>query len=171
VIVLVGLFTYLTGVFGGPKITPFIDSVYAHHAGISAVDCPIKGTCRQVQEQLASALEKEIVVPNLDDIDYRLGGAKGDLVMEGSHCAVIKYDGDRNEVSHFVICCMGVPIDKLREVEGNPDYRHESRNGVDMIFWRCDKTKTTRCVAGECPVAVLLTVAQEIRLRSKAASQ
>ncbi len=171
VIILIGLFTYVTGIFGGPKITPFIESVYAYHAGPSSVNCSITGTCEQVQKELANALEREIPVPNLDDIDFELEGASVDLEMEGRDSAVIRYSGDKSEISHFVICCMEVPIDKLPEVEGNPEYRYASRKGINIVFWRCHKTKTTRCLAGDCSVDDLLSVAEQIRRRGKVQAQ
>ncbi len=170
VLVFAAVFLYVTGIFGGIKISPFIDSVYAYHAGPSGIELSIQGGCEQIQKELSNHLQREIPVPSLDDINFKVEGANAGLKMEGRHCAVVRYEGDKEKFSHFVICSTDVPIGKLPGIEGKPDLRYTRRNGINMVFWRCEATKTTRCVALKCPMDELdelVEIVEQIRRRSK----
>ena len=170
-IVLIGVIIYVTGISNGLRITPFIDSVYAYHTKLPEEICCITGTFDEVQKRLVGQLNTEIPIPNLDDLDLRLQGANGNLKIEGRACALIKYDSGNSEITHFVICCMEVPIDKLPEVPGKPDYRYTSRGEINMVFWKCEATKTTRCIASEYSVDQLVIIAEEITKRSREAME
>lgn len=170
-IALIGIFIYAAGNYFGVRITPFIDSVYAYHAKLPEEVCSITGSFDEVQKRLVSQLNAEIPLPDLDDLDLKLQGANGNLKMEGRACALIKYDSGNSEITHFVICCMEVPIDKLPEVLGKPGYRYASREGINMVFWKCKATNTTRCIASEYSVDQLVKIAEEIKKRSREAME
>ena len=163
-VLLVGVFLSVAIIFHGIGMSPFIESVYASHNGDGS-NLMYHGTPSEIEKAVREALQRDnIHVASLSAANMQLQGATGDLKIRGKHCVAVKYNGSRGDFSHFVICCMKVPIDRLPEVEGNPGFHYHEEGGLTMVFWRCNKTRTTRVLASECGIDQLMAVAKQLRM-------
>lgn len=168
VVIFVGVFVTVIGMFGARGMTPFINSVYAFHVGDSSASIDVTHDFDEITDALAKDLSRDIPVPKLSGMQLRVEGVNSRVDMEGRHCGVVKYrDPDRQGYSHFVICCMKVPIDNLPTVEGKPEFHYAKHKGVNMIFWRCNITSTTRCLASKCSRRRLVSIVEELMKESE----
>jgi hypothetical protein len=166
ILIFAGVFFSIIHFFVKGRMTPFISSVYAYQVENNA-PLDIKGTSEEIEKILFKTLEKDIPIPIFDDIGMALVGASSHSDVEGRHCAAIRYKSKNGEeISHFVICCMKVPIENLQAVEGKPEYRHVLKNGINIVFWRCNTTNTTRCIASAQPLSEVILLADDFRARA-----
>jgi mycothiol system anti-sigma-R factor len=168
ILLFIGVFIAVTHLFVNGKMSPFIGTVYAYHID-NDTSANITGASEDIEKALSKILLRDIPLPDLADMDLALCGASNHSDVEGRHCAAVRYKGkDGKEISHFIICCMKVPIDNLPQVKDRPEYRCASKNGLNIIFWRCNATQTTRCIAAECPLEELVQVTDGFIAKSAA---
>ena len=150
---------------GGNGMSPFLTSAMAYFDS----DKPESkiGTSEEIEKYLEQSIHRDISVPNLDGIGFELLGATNLPNILEKACAALRYKGKSGEVvSHLVICCTDVPIEKLSEVTGRSEYHYASKKGLNMIFWRCDTSKTTRVIASTCSMEKLIVIADDFRSKA-----
>jgi hypothetical protein len=159
ILIFIGVFFIMTHFFINGKMTPFISSVYAYHVE-NNTPIDLTGTTEDIEKILAKTLERDIPIPLLDGIDLTLIGGSTHSDVEGRHCAALRYKNKNGEeITHFVICCTKVPIEKLQKVEGKPEYWYTSKDDLNIIFWKCQTTHTTRCIAAVRPLNEVVKIA------------
>jgi anti-sigma factor (TIGR02949 family) len=166
-IVLTGLFLTVALLYGGRGISPFVSDVYAYHTDPGQVAVDATDDASEIHDCLEDRLHRNIPVPTLASLGCKLKGVSEEFDIASRHCAFLRFSYATRDVSHFVICCTDVPIRKLDVVAGNPQYRAHNENGINMIFWRCDATKTTRVLVSDCSLQELFKVAEQIRKESR----
>ena len=169
-VIIIGIFLAVTLSSGGDGMSPFINTVYAFHVKPSQNNF-ISGTYDEIEKLLAKDLERNYVaVPSFEDFNLKVSYAFNEIETKGgsSHGAILRYSGENGTFSHFVICSKKVPIDRLPTVNGKPELHRVEKDGINMVFWYCNHTKTTRCIASDCSMEELVKNVEQFIDRSKA---
>lgn len=165
IILLLGIFITVYYIYGSNKISPFISTALAYYENKNPEE--ITGTNEEIEKDFEDYIHRNIPIPSLESMGFELIGATHLPKISEKPCAALKYKERNGEViSHLVICCTKVPIEKLDVIKGKEEYYFANKDGLNIIFWRCHTTRTTRCIAGNSSIEKLVAIADEFRSAS-----
>lgn len=166
IIVLLGIFITVFYLYGNNRISPFISTALAYYENKAVEE--ITGTNNDIEKHVEDYIHRNIPIPSLEELGFELIGATRLPKISNKPCAALKYKDKNGEIiSHLVICCTKIPIEKLYAMKGRNEYYYANKDGLNIIFWRCNTTKTTRCLVSNSSIEKLIEIADGFRSASE----